>query len=104
MLSLQAKEHNMATYWTYVPEIIQAIQKAGGERAQTALTEDVWGTSGRGNPGLVNAFESMVTLGLLTMEKRGRSKVFRVTPKGQAKHDELCVKRGYVDGNASLSG
>lgn len=55
-----------------------------GPEMQTNLTEKVWGTSGRGNTTLTNAlFPAMVDRNLVTMEQRGRAKVFAITDKGR---------------------
>lgn len=91
----------MAKLKDYIPEVIHAVRQAGG-MSQTDLTEAVWGTSGRGNTSLTTAlFPSMVSLGLMTMEKQGRAKVFRATAKGIRTMEHMCQERGYGPCNAS---
>lgn len=90
----------MAKLKDYIPEVIHAVRQAG-EMNQTDLTEAVWGTSGRGNTTLTTVlFPSMVSLGLMTMEKRGRAKVFRATAKGVQTMEHMCRERGYGPCNA----
>lgn len=80
----------------YIPNVVYEVQQAG-EIAQTALTEKVWGTSGRGNTTLTQKlFPAMVELGYLSQRKAGRSILFSVTPKGVAKMDAMCKERGYT--------
>lgn len=87
----------MAKLKDYIPDVIYAIQQAGGRITQTNLTEAVWGTSGRGNTTLTNKmFPAMVDLGLINMEVKGRSKIFSVTPKGIELSDRMCKERGYT--------
>lgn len=85
----------MARLKDYIPEVVHAVKRAG-EINQTDLTEAVWGTSGRGNKNLTDIlFPSMVSLGLMTMEQRGRSKIYRVTAKGHRTMQMMCEQRGY---------
>ena len=86
----------MAKLVDYVPDVIYDVQQAG-EINQTALTEKVWGTSGRGNTSLTQKlFPAMVAHGWLTQRKAGRSILFSVTPKGVAKMEAMCKERGYT--------
>lgn len=59
----------------YAPAVIEALKN--GPLNQTALSEAVWGTSGRGNPSLTKAlFPHMAERGSIRAEKRGRSIVY----------------------------
>ena len=72
----------------YIPHTLAAVTQFPGV-AQTKLTELVWGTSGRGNPRLINLFNYMVRDGLLTRTQRGRSITYTTTQKG----DELLAQK-----------
>lgn len=68
----------------YAPNVISALA-ANGPTAQTELTELVFGSSGRGNAGLVNSlFPLCVRRGWVTMTQTGRKKMFAVTDAGRA--------------------
>ena len=80
----------------YIPQVVYHVQQAG-EIAQTALTEKVWGSSGRGNATLTTRlFPWMVAMGYLKMRPTGRAKLFSVTAAGIKKMDDMCKARGYT--------
>jgi predicted transcriptional regulator len=86
----------MARLKDYIPEVIYAVQQAG-EINQTALTEAVWGESGRGNTSLTQVlFPEMVARGYLKMRQAGRAKMFSVTDRGIRVMEEQCRIRGYT--------
>lgn len=67
----------------YTPNVLAALR--GGEMKQTELTEAVFGLSGRGNSHLIGSlFPHCVRRGWVTVQQRGRSKVFTLTPAGAA--------------------
>lgn len=68
----------------YAPYVCHELIEAGRPMLQTELTTAVWGTSGTGNTTLTGVlFPFMVRKGWMTLEPRGRSKVFTVTDKGR---------------------
>lgn len=61
----------------FIPDVLQAL--AGGvEKTQTQLTEEVWGTSGRNSPRLVNLLNHMVGRKLIVRREVGRAKLYRL--------------------------
>lgn len=58
----------------YLPYVLEALENK--TLNQTALTEAVWGTSGRNNPRLVNLLDYMVRKGLIIRTCVGRAKYY----------------------------
>lgn len=86
----------MARLIDYIPDVVHEVRQAG-EINQTMLTEEVWGTSGRGNTSLTTVlFPEMVARGYLKMRTAGRAKLFSVTQKGIDKMESMCRERGYT--------
>lgn len=64
----------------FAPHVLEALKEAGKPLTQTALTEAVWGTSGRNNPSLVNLLNYRVTKGQIKRYKHGRTKLYFLPP------------------------
>lgn len=62
--------------------ILMALKREGA-MTQTALTELMYGSSGRNNPRLVSFLEALASQGYVTMTKKGRAKLYKLGPAGE---------------------
>lgn len=82
----------------FTPYVLGALVRAGGSANQGALTEAVWGSSGRGNRTLVNSlFPFMERKGWITIRRAGRSIVYSLTEAGREAAGPLGKTVGHRD-------
>ena len=76
-MSIPANKTVRRNVWTVLSSIPEE------EVSVTALTELMYGTSGRGNPHAVNIINACNQLGYIRFRTKGRARFVTITPEGR---------------------